>query len=772
MKETTRSFVSGELQPSLHHRADLDRYTTGLATCRNFIIRAQGGADNRAGLRFIGEVKDSTKKTRLIEFEFNTTQTYVLEFGDQIMRVIKDGAYVETAVPGVIYELATPYLEADLFEINFTQSADIMTLCHRNYTPYDLSRTDHNAWSLDVINFASTVAVPTFVVGSAKTITDVTNANPAVVTSAAHGFSNGDRITITGILDDGFIGTGTLEALLNGNEFIVDNETTNTFELRDVNTIGLDGYQSGGTATFPGGITTEGTGGGTYTKTYRYVVTATDAAGVESLPSVEVSVAVASLSQTYGIKLTWNASTGADFYTIYKDPANGSGLYGYIGDSNETFFSDFNIAPDTSFAPPEESEPINTAGNYPGSVGYYQQRKLFANTDNQPQILHASQTGNFDSMRFSTPARDSDGITFVINSRQVNEIRHIVSIEDLILLTSGQPFRVTEGQDFVLTPSTIGAKPQGKYGCSKVRPAIVDDSVIFVEDKGGKVRDLRYGIENARYTGSDLSIMAEHLFKDVTVVDMTYASDPYGALWCVMSDGSLLGLTYQREHKVWAWHRHDTDGLFESVSSVSEGDSDAVYFVVKRTIDGTDVRYVERLSERYDTDAEDSFYVDSGLSYDGVATTAISGLDHLEGETVVVLADGNVVRDLVVASGAITLPRAASVVHAGLPYVSDLKTLPIDQNQASTQGKKLNVSEVNIALLNSRGGWVGYDEDNLIEIKPRFQSDSYDTIALKTSEVKVAILPDWNSDGQILVRQIDPLPLSILSITPEFDIGN
>jgi hypothetical protein len=338
-------------------------------------------------------------------------------------------------------------------------------------------------------------------------------------------------------------------------------------------------------------------------------------------------------------------------------------------------------------------------------------------------------------------------------------------------MTSGAEYRVTEGQDFVLTPSTIGAKAQSYYGSSRVRPAEISDSVVFVQEKGQKIRDLQFSIENARYSGNVLSIRSEHLFKGKTVVQMAYAEDPYGILWCIMSDGTLLGLTYLKENQIWAWHRHETDGTFESVATIREGDRDAVYLVIKRNVDGSDVRYVERMEPRYTDAAENAFFVDSGITYSGVATTTITGLTHLEGKTVKVLAAGNVVNDLTVSGGQITLPRAATPVHVGLGYNCDLKTLGIDDPETTLQGRKKNVSEVVLSVLESRGAWIGPDENNLVEVKPRFDSDGYDAIALKTFEERVNIEPDWTDGGQVLIRQPDPLPLTILAVTPEFDIG-
>lgn len=849
MKMATRSFVSGELDPGLHKRADLQRHTTGLKLCRNFVIRAQGGAFNRPGMQFVGEVVNSTRKTRLIPFEFNTEQTYVLEFGHLTMRVIKDGGYVLVGAGPAIYEIATPYTEDDLFMIKFTQSADVMTLCHRNYAARDLSRLDHDDWTLSVINFSSTVPVPSFTMSSTatiqsfvKTITNITSANPAVVTSAAHGLTTGDVVnileasiadgepvvvsphpinggpyTVTVIDPDTFSvpfnssgaayndgGVATFPGISSGNPAVITTAAAHGFTtgqqlsfsgatVSDSAVHPLNGqtlvvsyinatsfsvpydatgvyYRSGGTAGNISGITIVGSGASDYNKTYRYVVTAT-VDGIESFPSAEAMIDTPALSVTAGVRLVWGAVAGAEYYTIYKDASNGSGLYGFIGESKEPLFEDYNIGPDTTFTPPEESNPISTAGNYPGTVAFYQQRKLFANTDNQPQTMFATQIGVFNSLRFSRPARDDDAITFTVAARQVNEIRHIIAVEDLMLLTSGAIHKVTEGRDFVLTPSTIGAKPQSYIGASDVRPAVVSDSILFVQDKGSRIRDLNYGIDEAKYTGNDLSIMAEHLFTNRTVVDMAYAVEPCGILWCVMSDGKLIALTYQKEHKVWAWHRHETDGFFESVCVISEDERDDTYFVVRRLIDGVWKRYVEKLADRVVTDAKQSIFLDSCVTYNGAATTTIPGLNHLEGREVTVLSDGNVVRGLTVTSGTITLPRAASIVHIGIPYTCEIETLGIDSNDQPTLGRKKNVAEVAIQVLQSRGGWVGPNLDNMIEIKPRFDSDGYNTIALKTFEQRVNITPDWNDDGSVIVQQRDPLPMTILAVTPEFDIG-
>ena len=285
-------------------------------------------------------------------------------------------------------------------------------------------------------------------------------------------------------------------------------------------------------------------------------------------------------------------------------------------------------------------------------------------------------------------------------------------------------------------------------------------------------------IRDSKYTGNDLSLMSEHLFDGFEIEEMSYSAEPYSILWCVRSDGVLLGLTYQREHQVWGWHHHTTQGTYESVATISEDGRDATYVIVKRTINGSDVRYVERIEPRYDDSAENAFFVDSGLTYSGAAATVISGLDHLEDEAVDVLAGGNEVKDLTVSSGSITLPRAASTVHVGLSYTPVMELLDIDFSSSSEtlKGREVSVSKVILEVEKSRGGFVGPKQDDgstgvMREIKPRFDTDGYDTISLKTFKDEVFIEPQWSKGGGVRIEQRSPLPLSILSVIPDVDVG-
>ena len=765
-----RSFTSGEIAPALQSRADLTKYATGLNKCENFFVRAQGGVYSRPGLRFIGELDDSSKVGRLIPFSFNTEQTYMLVFEHLKVRVIKDGGFVLAGGGPAIFELATPYTEAQLSRLGFTQSADVMTLVHPDHDPANLNRLADDNWTLTTIDYSTTVDAPVFTAGAVnKPITNITQANPAVVTAVAHGFTNGNLVLIENVV-------GMVE--VNDRSFIISTIDSDTFELVGEDSTSHTVYTSGGDAQVQNSATTIGDGFGDFDKTYIYVVTAIDAAGVESLASAEVSVTTKSLSQTGGIRLSWDAVVGAEYYRVYKDPSVNTGIYGWIGDSNNTSFDDYNIAPITSDAPPQDRQPFNGVGNKPSTVTYYQQRQVFANTGNEPQVTYTTQVNNFKSLRTSNPARDDDAVTFTIAAKQVNEIRHLLPLDSLILLTSGGEWKMTEGQDRVLTPSTIGVRIQSYNGCSIVPPVVINSTALFLQEKGARLRDLGYEFSSDKYTGSDLSLMSEHLFEDKQITAMAYAAEPYSIIWCIRNDGVMLGLTYQREHQVWGWHQHHTQGEFESVASITEDDRDAVYVIVKRNINGNDVRYVERLEKRESINAEDCFYVDSGLSYNGSPATVFSGLDHLEGETVTILSDGYTVPDQVVASGQITLERAASKVHVGLSYTPIIETLDIDTPSASqtVKAQSVSVSKVTIEVEGTRGGFVGPRQDNgstspMNEIKPRFDSDDYDAIELKTYKQEIFIEPQWSKGGGLRIEQRSPLPMSILSIIPQIDVG-
>jgi hypothetical protein len=233
-------------------------------------------------------------------------------------------------------------------------------------------------------------------------------------------------------------------------------------------------------------------------------------------------------------------------------------------------------------------------------------------------------------------------------------------------------------------------------------------------------------------------------------------------------------MTYLPDQQVIAWHHHDTDGLFESVACVTEGSEDILYCVVKRTVNGRTVRYVERMATTQFNTLTNAFFVDSGVTYSGSPITTVTGLTWLEGKTVSILADGAVMPQAVVTGGSITIQHASSVITIGLPIIADLETLPIsmqlpDGSQGS--GHTKNVSMVYLRVNNSSGIMVGPRTDALTEFKQRTTENYGVAPALFSGEIPIVISPSWGRDGTVCVRQSNPLPLTVVSISEEIAVG-
>lgn len=722
-----RSFGGGEVSPELFGRIDDTKYQSGLAKCRNFIVKPHGPVSNRPGFAFVRAVKDSSKKVRLLPFTFSTTQTMVIELGHQYIRFHTDGAtllhgaaaawvtstaYAQgdlvTESTNVYYcaaahtsgtfatdlsagkwylqasdalEIPSPYAEADLFDIHYVQSADVMTLTHPGYAPRELRRLGVVKWALQTALFGAPVTPP---------------AAPTVVASG---------------------------------------HTTAKY-------------------------------------TYHYVVTAVAGDGTsESAPSSEGSDS-GNLFETGAIvTVSWSAVSGASRYNVYKLQG---GIYGYIGQSAGLSIVDDNIAPDLSQTPPIYEAVFNAAGDYPGAVSYYEQRRCFAGTTNKPQNIWMTKSSTESDMSYSLPIRDDDRIAFRVAAREANTIRHIVPLSQLLLLTSSAEWRVTSVNNDAITPTSISVRPQSYVGASNVQPVIINNTLIYGAARGGHVRELGYNWQAQGFVTGDLSLRSPHLFDALEVVDMAYAKAPQPLVWFVSSNGKLLGLTYVPEQQVGAWHQHDTDGVFESCAVVAEGSEDRLYCVIRRTIDGNDVRYIERMStQQFDTQA-DAFFVDCGATYDGTPVDQISGLDWLEGKTVSILADGAVHPQRVVASGAVSLEVEASVIHVGLPIQADLQTLPLAmqmQDASFGQGRFKNVNKVWLRVHRSSGIFVGPAADELVEAKQRSTEPYGSPPALKSEEIQIVLTPTWADSGQIYVRQADPLPLTVVSMTVEVALG-
>jgi hypothetical protein len=764
VKTLQRAFAGGEVSPEMFGRVDDVKYQTGLATARNFLIKPQGPAENRPGFEFVRAVKDSTKKVRLIPFTYSTTQTMMIEVGAGYFRFHTDGATLESS-PGVAYEVVNPFAEADLFDIHYVQSADVLTLVHPNHAPRELRRTGALSWVLTTINFASSITSPTAIavtteglttakyvykyvvtavaadgisespasVGAGitpKAITGITKASPGVITVVGHGLVVGKNVAISGVV-------GMTE--INGVEYFVNSvPTADTITLKNsagtpVDTTAFGTYVSGGT-----------------------------------LRTIGISSNLFETGCTN--EITWSAVAGALRYNVYKFQG---GVYGYIGRTEGLSMIDNSIAADLSKTPPTYDPVMAASGDYPAAVSYFEQRRCFAGTINKPQHILMTKSGTESNMSYSLPIKDDDRISFRVASREANAIRHVVPLTQLLLLTADAEWRVSSVNSDAITPNTISVRPQSYVGASNVQPVVVNNSLIYGAARGGHARELGYNWQANGFISGDLSIRSAHLFDNLDIMDMAYAKAPYPIVWFTSSNGKLLGLTYVPEQQIGAWHQHDTDGVFESCAVVAEGSEDRLYVVVRRTINGATVRTVERMASRQFVDQEDAFFVDCGLTYDGAAATTISGLGHLEGKTVSILADGAVHPQRVVTSGAITLDQAASKVHIGLPITADLETLPVAMqiDSAFGQGRAKNVNKAWLRVYRSSGIFVGPSTDKLTEAKQRTTEAYGSPPALKSEEIQVMLTPAWADSGKVVVRQVDPLPLTVAALTLEVAMG-
>lgn len=721
-----------------------------------------------------------------------TTNTFTLEdmFGAAINTAALP-AYAGGGSARRVYEMATPYVAADLPFMSFAQEKDVMFIVsNAQYAPRKLSRLADDNWTLTTPNFAPAMTAPT-----------------GLAVTAVYKFRGGDnenfQFKVTALSSFGAESAGSTASSAVNFQYEYDDGRflkvswsaspgANRYRVyRSDSSVGIVAETRGTSVELPAGlivgdgtaVPSSGAPGAPSAPTFvtasvefgkdmPYVVSAvSDATGEESLPSAPVTVQNDMTYKGNRNELTWSAVAGASRYYIYR---RFNGLYGYVGASETTSFTDENITPDIADGPQEGNNPFSGAGKYPRAVTFHEQRLAFAGTLDEPSAVYLGQSGNYENFGAAEPAKDSDAITFRVRSREKNEIRSMVSTRGLSLFSSAAEWIVSGGNEDFLSqnPKIV---PQSYRGASYLQPIVVGNVILFPQARGGVVRDFSYQFAEDGFTGSDLTIMARHLFEDRKIVSWAYAQSPHSIVWAALDNGMLVSLTYMREHEVWAWTRHEIDGLVEDVIAIPESSEDAVYFVIRRTINGQTKRYVERLHSRAFALAEDAFFVDCGLSYEGAAITTVSGLHHLEGKAVVALANGNVVRDLTVSGGRVTLPNAATKLHVGLPYTAELKTLDLDigavRGIGSVQGRSKSIASMTLRLKATRGLFIGPSETKLTEYKQRAVEAWNEAIQLYTGDIEITVTPDWTKGGTMVVRQSDPLPMTVLAIMPDVVIG-
>ena len=769
------SFISGKVSESLWGRSDIATYDSSCKELRNMFVHPEGGASNRSGTHYIADAK-FYGRTRLIPFQFNNNDAYVVCFSDSRFFVLQDGAPIENlGVNGIQTTTLTASREAD-----GSAGAVMYFPLHRAPSRSAVETSDIRVVRGGEIKFDEPAILPTsyaylFVdTPEPRIFLGLTEADYPRV-QAAEALYFGDTSLLFSPYAEADIFELKFTQSFDIMTFTHPDYPVHTLKRRDglffleelviddalQEPIDLDGFQA-----FPTFVE------GDPVVSRRYVVTAVDGdTGYESRTSnlleIEVNLA-ALLDPTFEVSLTWETYPAGVKFNVYKEYR---GLFGIIGSAGESNFSDQNIRPDVAIAPAKHPVLFQAKGDYPSNVTYYQQRIVYAGTRNSPVTMYFSRAGLFTDFSTSTPARTDDAIIIAIADVQALGIRSMRALRNLFLFTSDGIW-ILSANNASLSTGSLRLERQESWGCSRLDPLLVGSSFIYVSDNGQRVRVLNFNFQTNDYRGDELSVKARDLFNGRYIVDWAYERSPFGIIWCVMSDGKVLGLTYLQEQGIVAWHEHDTDGEFESVCCIPEGGQFSTYFVVKRTIAGNVVRFIERKTTRYFESQDDAYFLDAGRSYTvDPPATVFDRLDHLEGRTVTVVADGALAGTQTVVNGTITLRNPATKVHAGLSFTSDLQTVGVDfEANAGVSGSRKSISRVRLRLKNTAGLKAGSRLDRLEALKTPATQKSGGSVPVESGVVPFPISPSWDYDSSIFLRQESPFPFTVFGINADTTI--
>lgn len=712
------NFTAGELSPRLHGRVDLARYQNAAEEITNAWPVIHGGVVRRHGTKYIAETKTPAKRSRLIEFVFSLDQAFMLEFGDLYIRFYKDGAQVLSA-PSTPYEITTTYTEAQLPDINFVQGSDTIILVHPDHPPRRLRRFGDAIWDLGDIPFdpmpfdeigetpATTCTLSAAAVGTGRTFT----AGAAAFLAA----DVGRAVTS---------GAGIAEITGYTSTTIVTGSITTAFPSAS---LASGAWTIGGTPQTQCTPSAVGVIGGSITLTLA-------AAGWRSTDVgkfVEINDGLVKIT-------TYTSATAVDAKVI-------------------------RVLASATAAPADawvlKAAVWSASLGYPRAVTLYQQRLVFGGTTKYPGHVWGSRTGVlFD---FTLGVSDDDAFAFPIAANEVNPIRHLVGTSVVVAITERGEFTVQGGVERPLSPTNVQIKQRSTYGAGSVRPIVIRDEVLFVQRAGRKIRALKYDQDSGAYIAPDIAVLAEHM-TDGGITELAYQQEYDSLVFGIRGDGALVACAFDRDQEVVGFGKQTTDGLFESIAVIPIDGRDQVWVIVKRTIDGATVRYIETLDPDVLLDC-----AITGTS--GPGADVWSGLDHLEGETVQCVADGSFMGSFVVASGDITLPRDANDVVIGLPYTSRLKPLtPEVPGMGSAQGNAMSASEVTVRVLDTVSCKINGD----VVAFRQFGSELLDVPPTEFSGLKKSEVLGWATGANVIeITQDEPLPWHILSIIRKLTVN-
>uniref|UniRef100_A0A6M3XNH3 Putative tail tubular protein n=2 Tax=viral metagenome TaxID=1070528 RepID=A0A6M3XNH3_9ZZZZ len=763
--------------------------------------------------------------------------------------------YASGGTVAEIYEIISPYLEADLAGIKYCQSADVLYLFHASYAPRKLSRTGHTSWTLSTINFRPP-AVKEQGIKPAATLTLAAVTGVGITfTAGAAVFQTGDvkrlitsgagRASITAFISttqvtcdiiDDFAAVGPIASQSWSLLGSPTGEITPSID-KPVGAI-CTVISTGESETFtnlldhPNPANNNWLVSGLGTSEYYIVNTAAFYSATE--PNAVYINGVAAVKGTLGsLGITqwgWGNNDALGYNTIYIRLSDGADP-----DTKSTWIvpdDDFikrsliaatanlfrsadvgkyirihggliKIASYTSATEVKgeilkeltavteaaswtlESDVWNSTNGYPSCGTFFEERLCLAGSPAYPETLWGSVVGDYEN---HTPGvDDSDAYEFTMTGREVSEISWIEPDEYLLIGSAGKISRLgPDDTGQALTPLNVIAKRQIPWGCADILPVAVDNAVLYVQrtgfdnTKGLSLGELTWTWEKEKYVAPDLTLLAEHI-TGTGIKGVAFQRKPHTILWCYTAAGVLIAMTYIRDQDVIAWHKHPIDGTIESLSAIPGGGYTEIWAIVNRTINGATVRNVELMEAPFnDTPADyisnkglNAFFVDSGTTYNGAAATVISGLSHLEGKAVAVLADGSMVAGKTVSGGKITLPVSASVVHVGLPYTGTIQTMRLDTQlrDGTFQGRVKKIHEINVRVYRSGPFKIGRDANNLDAC---FDRDATITMGspydLFTGDIPIGFDDSWNKEARIMIVQDKPMPLTVVALISEVSV--
>lgn len=753
------SFNSGELSPFLDALTSLDKYRSGCRLLENNILLPYGGAVRRPGTQYLGAAKNSNTRCRLIGFNFSTTTNFVLEVGHEYIRFWSNGAIVESS-PSTPLEVATPYQEAELRQIQYIQINDLVYLVHPNHAPRKLSRLSDTSWTIAEIDWTW----PAFLDENIKDTTITPSATTGSITLAASDdlfeYSHvGAFYRIAHRRDTAYV------------EKTLDATNGNSSNLKVLGSWELTTYGS-----WHGVLNVQRSyDGGTSWETIRTY---------ESASSGERNVSTTGDEDKQALlRLVWTKAGSGTSSPNARLEAGDNRIYGVVQitavasatSATATVINDLQANTATTLW---AEGAFSEKQGYPRTVALHEQRLLFGGTLSRPLTVWGSVVDDFENFRFNS--NDDGAFAFTLSSNESNPINWIVSQTSLLIGTAGNEWTLgASDSSQVLSPTNVQAKFQSSFGSKYMQARLVNEVIIFTQRNGRKARELTYSFEKDGWRAPDLTILAEHITKG-ELLETAFQQQPDAIYWGITGDGVLIGMTYERDQNVVGWHRHSTQGEFESVATIyGDGGSDELWMVVKREVDGSTVRYIERMYPDYraaldDEDKDNWWYLDCAkkVEFSPSQSDAVTGFDHLEGLTVNILGDGATSPARIVESGGLTLQSPVTSAVIGLPFTSTLRPMKLDAQlqDGTAQGRRARIHEIVARFYKSLGGEFSTDGETWNIISARDIDDNMDeSPPVFTGDRKLITGANYADSADLWIRQREPVPLVILALIPKWN---